>query len=62
VLAPGEEATLVVDLLYREVSHEAVGRGAVPVCSPGLKNTRSPARLTSIGPPRRWQRPTPWVT
>jgi hypothetical protein len=26
------------------------------------KKTRSPGRMISIGPPRRWQRPTPSVT
>src|SRR2546422_10999629 len=30
--------------------------------SPGSKNTRSPGRITSIGPPRRRQRPMPSVT
>ena len=28
--------------------------------SPGSKKTRSPGRMTSIGPPSRWQRPTPF--
>ena len=38
--------------------------GAAPCqwSSPGSKKTRSPGRMTSIGPPRRWQRPTPSVT
>src|SRR5437016_1856339 len=31
VLAPRDGAALVVDLLHREVGHEAVGGGAVPV-------------------------------
>src|SRR4051812_34985440 len=30
--------------------------------SPGSKKTRSPGRMTSTGPPSRWQRPTPSVT
>src|SRR2546423_602429 len=30
VVAPGDGAALVVDLLHREVGHEAAGRGAVP--------------------------------
>ena len=30
--------------------------------SPGSKKTRSPGRMTSIGPPRRCARPTPSVT
>src|SRR5215207_8717185 len=30
--------------------------------SPGSKKTRSPVRMTSIGPPRRWARPMPSVT
>src|ERR1051325_10099846 len=38
--------------------------GAAPCqCfSPGSKNTRSPGRISSTGPPSRWQRPTPSVT
>jgi len=38
--------------------------GAAPCqcSSPGSKKTRSPGRISSIGPPRRWQRPTPSVT
>jgi hypothetical protein len=38
--------------------------GAAPCqwSSPGSKKTRSPARSTSTGPPRRWQRPTPSIT
>src|SRR5205807_5821640 len=31
VLAPVDGAALVVDLLHRQMGHEAVGRGAVPV-------------------------------
>ena len=38
--------------------------GAAPCqcSSPGSKKTRSPGRITSIAPPRRWQSPTPSVT
>ncbi len=38
--------------------------GAAPCqwFSPGSKNTRSPGRITSTGPPSRWQRPMPSVT
>ena len=38
--------------------------GAAPCqwFSPGAKKTRSPGRISSIGPPSRWQRPTPSVT
>ncbi len=38
--------------------------GAAPCqwSSPGSKKTLSPGRMTSTGPPRRWQRPTPSVT
>ena len=38
--------------------------GAAPCqwFSPGSKKTRSPGRMTSTGPPSRWQRPTPSVT
>src|SRR5207245_1615744 len=40
------------------------GQGAAPCqwSSPGSKKTRSPGRITSMGPPHRWQRPTPSVT
>ena len=30
--------------------------------SPGSKKTRSPGRIISTGPPRRWQTPTPSST
>ena len=30
--------------------------------SPGSKKTRSPGRIASTGPPRRWQRPMPSST
>ena len=38
--------------------------GAAPCqcSSPGSKKTRSPGRMTSTGPPRRWARPMPSVT
>ena len=38
--------------------------GAAPCqwFSPGSKNTRSPGRMTSTGPPSRWQNPTPSTT
>src|SRR3954470_7060896 len=38
--------------------------GAAPCqwFSPGSKKTRSPGRMSSTGPPSRWQRPTPSVT
>ena len=38
--------------------------GAAPCqCSSSAsKRTRSPGRMTSTGPPRRWHRPTPSVT
>src|SRR3954454_10410632 len=37
VFAPGDRAARVVDLLHREMGHEAVGRGAVPVVLAGLE-------------------------
>src|SRR5207244_11325516 len=37
VIAPGGAAALVVDLEHREVGHEAVRRGAVPVLFAGLE-------------------------
>src|SRR3954453_19931125 len=37
VLAPGDRAAAVVVLLHGDVSHEAVGRGAVPVVLAGLE-------------------------
>src|SRR4029077_18504171 len=39
-----------------------VGVAPCQWCSPGSKNTRSPGRMTSIGPPRRCARPTPSST
>src|SRR3954447_24851961 len=36
-VAPGRGVAFVVDLLHREVGHEAVGRGAVPVLLAGLE-------------------------
>src|SRR5438309_889080 len=39
-----------------------VGPTPCQCSSAGSKNTRSPGRITSIGPPRRWARPTPSVT
>src|SRR5258708_32007168 len=39
-----------------------VGPARCQCSSPGSKNTRSPGRITSTGPPRRWQRPMPSVT
>src|SRR4051794_14160685 len=37
VLAPGDRTTGLVVLLHRDVDHEAVGRGAVPVVLAGLE-------------------------
>jgi hypothetical protein len=37
MLAPGRAAALIVDLEHRDVGHEAVGRGAVPVLLAGLE-------------------------
>ncbi len=59
---PTRRAAVVADLEHRQVGHEAVRRRAVPVSSPGSKNTRSPGRITSTGPPRLWANPTPSVT
>src|SRR6266404_784687 len=39
-----------------------VGPAPCQWSSPGSKNTRSPGRMTSTGPPRRCARPTPSVT
>src|SRR3979409_31043 len=41
---------------------KAVGAAPCQWSSPGSKNTRSPGRMTSIGPPRCRARPTPSVT
>jgi hypothetical protein len=50
-------------LLHGDVDHEAVRRGAVPVILARLEEeTQSPGPVVSIGPPSRWQRPTPSVT
>ena len=62
VLAPRDGATLFVDLHHRYVAHEAVGGGPCQCSSSGSKNTRSPGRITSISPPRRWHKPKPLVT
>ena len=62
VLAPGDGAAGLVVLLHGEVGHEAVGAAPCQWFSPGSKNTRSPGRISSIGPPSRWQRPMPSVT
>ena len=40
VLAPGDRAALIVDFLYRDVGHEAVGGGAVPMLLFGLEGDR----------------------
>src|SRR4051794_33210340 len=37
VLAPGDRAARLVDLLHGDVEHEAVRRGAVPVVFAGLE-------------------------
>ena len=37
MLAPCDGVALLIDLLYREVRHEAVGCGAVPVILCGLE-------------------------
>jgi hypothetical protein len=37
VLAPGDGAARVVGLLHRDVGHEALGGGAVPVVLVGLE-------------------------
>src|SRR3954447_1126245 len=39
-----------------------LGKAPCQWFSPGSKNTRSPGRNCSIGPPSRWQRPMPSVT
>jgi hypothetical protein len=62
VLTPCDGAAGLVDLLDGEVDHEAVRAAPCQWFSPGSKNTRSPGRISSIGPPSRWQRPTPSVT
>ena len=46
MLAPRDGAALVVNLLHREVGHEAVGAGTLPVASPASKKTRSPGRIS----------------
>jgi hypothetical protein len=53
---------VVADLEHRDVSHEAVRRGAVPVLLVRLEEDAVAGRIDSTGPPRRWQRPAPSVT
>jgi hypothetical protein len=62
VLTPRDGTALLVGCLHRYMGHEVLGATPCQWSSPGSKNTRSPGRITSIGPPRRWQRPTPSVT
>lgn len=62
VVAPVRGGALVADLKHGEVGHEPRCRGALPVLLARLEETRSPGRITSIGPPRTWQTPTPSQT
>jgi hypothetical protein len=62
VLAKGDEVPLVVGLLDGDVRHEAGRCGAVPVVLARLEEDAIAGRITSTGPPSRWQRPTPSVT
>ena len=59
VVAPRGGIAVVIDVEHRQVVHEVLGAAPCQCSSPGSKNTRSPARMTSIGPPRRRLRPTP---
>ena len=61
-LEPVHDVVLIVAFVDREVDHEPVGCRTVPCSSSASKRTRSPGRMTSSGPPRRWHRPTPSVT
>ena len=51
VLAPDDGAPSVVGLLHGDVDHEAIGGAPCQWFSPGSKNTRSPGRIVSTGPP-----------
>ena len=62
MLAPGDRAAGLVVLLHGDVDHEAVRRGAVPVVLAGLEEDAVAGADLSIGPPSRWQSPTPSVT
>jgi hypothetical protein len=62
LVAPRGSWVLVVDLVEREVDHEAVGRGAMPVVLVGLEEHAVAGTQDFDGPPRRWQRPMPSVT
>src|SRR3954466_9178374 len=59
---PVDDGVVGVGLVDREVDHQPVGRGAVPVLLVGLEQDAVAGRMTSTGPPRRWHRPTPSVT
>ena len=37
MLAPGDGAALLIDLMHREVGHEAIGGRSVPVLLAGLE-------------------------
>ena len=65
-LSPGalgvQQRRLQPALAGADVDHEAGGAARCQWFSAGSKKTRSPGPMTSIGPPSRWQTPTPSVT
>jgi hypothetical protein len=62
VVTPARWVAFVIDLEHRDVRMNRFGAAPCQWTSPGSKKTRSPGRITSIGPPRRCARPTPSVT
>src|SRR5207247_129627 len=60
--APAHGAAALVRPLDRDVGHEPRRRGAVPVVLARFEEDAVAGRITSTGPPSRWQRPTPSVT
>ena len=54
---------LAIELLLDcDVGHRRRWRRPCQCFSPGENQTTSPGRISSIGPPQRWARPTPDVT
>ena len=51
--SPGRAVALVVYVEHRQVRHEAIGRGAVPVVFSRLEEDAISGSMTSTGPPRR---------
>jgi hypothetical protein len=62
VLAPSGGVAFIIDSNIARWVMKRFGAAPCQWSSSGSKNTRSPGRITSIGPPRRCVRPIPSVT